>query len=124
MARIQRNKPEKPEKKVRFEEHQSSTEVDPPQPEYPSHQSGASYMNDKGNYKDPAFAAADPVAMDDSVSQQAILAQKEMKVSSHDSEKHNILEFENETPAEDLVSQDGDEAILAAWSSTPYSEEE
>ena len=81
-------------------------------------------MNDKGNYKDPAFAAADPVAMDDSVSQQAILAQKEMKVSSHDSEKHNILEFENETPAEDLVSQDGDEAILAAWSSTPYSEEE
>ena len=46
-----------------------------------------------------------------------------MKVSSHDTNKHDVLEFKYETPAEDFVPHDGGEAILANWSSTPYTED-
>ena len=111
----------KPKKKVRFVENADPggevQTADPPE----QHQQLPDDV--EGNIKEPTFVPAVLADHAEAVSHHAILATEEMKVSSHDTNKHDVLEFKYETPAEDFVPHDGGEAILANWSSTPYTED-
>eukprot|EP00435_Cladocopium_sp_Y103_P019265 s734_g4.t1 len=86
----------------------------PSQPEKP-------ILNDeKPTIKDAFNGTAVLTAHEEQVSQPAILAKHDTRVSAHVNIKHNVLDEHNvKTPAEDEVSPD-DKAILAAWSSEPY----
>ena len=117
----------KPKKKVRFVENVGPggevQPVDQVQPVDPSGQHQQLPGGVEGNIKEPTFVPAVSADHAEAVSHHAILATEEMKVSSHDTNKHDVLEFKYETPAEDFVPHDGGEAILANWSSTPYIED-